>query len=451
MKSNIIIPKKIKVGFCNRTDTYSGKLGYIIMFDGKAWRKEKSWEGWRDKSIESQEFENNLSTGFTINLNKGGVGSGYSRWDTRMEKIRVYDQRGFEFEITLPNLLYILQNTNSIKGKGISGAMIFGWDGKDLVLIPEEAPEYQEMLEFNELQTKKVSRKELIPGGIYINNKNERVTFLEDNYFYDGEGNKKKVLYFTGIEYSWLGSSGIVKLEPKNIKSYTGETDSEYTNWYTKLQDYKGYKDYVEKTSYDYVYTPITDLYSSTLRERLYTEVTLKNGGKKYQKCRIYTDRRVLKETAIPTIVKTITNGIEYSSSNYDYINDYERKIMLEIGKNQFYYNTKEELFKEYTICTEKYVDRRTWSYRLLTDEEKEQKSHYWGDYYILLDDKYVSVSSSHNYKEETIDDVLYRTSVYSLRFGDYYSKTNPYNDDLTFPNDKELVNYYTIYKKVQN
>jgi len=191
MKSTIIIPKKIKVGFQERSDVYSKKLGYVIYNDDKVWRKEKSWEGWRDKSIEPQEFENNLSTGFTINLNKGGVGSGYSRWDTRMEKIRVYDQRGFEFEITLPNLLYILQNSSCVKGKGIDSACCFGWDGKDLVLIPEEAPEYQEMLEFNELQTKKVSRKELVQGGIYIDNKNEKGTFVEDNYFYDGEGNKR--------------------------------------------------------------------------------------------------------------------------------------------------------------------------------------------------------------------------------------------------------------------
>jgi len=55
-----------------------------------------------------------------------------------------------------------------MKGKGLEGTFVYAWDGKDLVLIPEEAPEYQEMLEFNELQTKKVSRKELIPGGIYI-------------------------------------------------------------------------------------------------------------------------------------------------------------------------------------------------------------------------------------------------------------------------------------------
>ncbi len=445
MKSTIIIPTKIKVGFCNRTDTYSGKLGYIIMFDGKVWRKEKSWEGWRDKSIESQEFENNLSTGFTINLNKGGVGSGYSRWDTRMEKIRVDDQRGFEFEITLPNLLYILQNSSCVKGKGIDSACCFGWDGKDLVLIPEEAPEYQEMLEFNELQTKKVSRKELIQGGIYIDNKNEKITFLEDNYFYDGEGNKKKVLY---IYRSSKYGGNISTLEPKNFKSYTGEIDTEYANWFTKLQDYKGYKDYIIKVSSEYKYTRITRLHYS-YRNSLYIKTECKNGSIKYLECTIHDDYKTLKPNAIPTINKTITNGIEYVSQSYSQ-SDYEKCALLKIGRKEIRYNNLKELLEANEICTREWVDRRTWSYHLLTDEEKQRDFFYFSEYYILLDGKYVKVDCTHDYKEETIDGVLHRTSIYSLRGESYYSG-NPYNDGLIFLSKKELVNYYTIYKKVQN
>ena len=35
MKSNIFIPKKINVGFRNRSGTYTGKLAYIIYYDDK--------------------------------------------------------------------------------------------------------------------------------------------------------------------------------------------------------------------------------------------------------------------------------------------------------------------------------------------------------------------------------------------------------------------------------
>lgn len=44
MKSEIIVPKKCKVGFNIRKDTYTKKLGYVIYHDGKVWRKQASWE-----------------------------------------------------------------------------------------------------------------------------------------------------------------------------------------------------------------------------------------------------------------------------------------------------------------------------------------------------------------------------------------------------------------------
>lgn len=50
MNTQLFIAEKVKVGFNKRTDTYTGKLGYVIGFDGKKWRKEPSWEGWRETS-----------------------------------------------------------------------------------------------------------------------------------------------------------------------------------------------------------------------------------------------------------------------------------------------------------------------------------------------------------------------------------------------------------------
>jgi len=38
MNNTIFIPKKIKIGFNERSDTYTGKLGYVIYHDGKVWR-----------------------------------------------------------------------------------------------------------------------------------------------------------------------------------------------------------------------------------------------------------------------------------------------------------------------------------------------------------------------------------------------------------------------------
>ena len=53
----ILIPKRCKVGFNERADTFTKMLGYVIMHDGKKWRKEDSWEKWREKYMTDEEFQ----------------------------------------------------------------------------------------------------------------------------------------------------------------------------------------------------------------------------------------------------------------------------------------------------------------------------------------------------------------------------------------------------------
>lgn len=248
----LFIPKKCKVGFNTRTDTYTGKLGYIIYNDGKIWRKEGSWESWREKYITDEEleqkklnsynnriesytgfynrylsykdsnikwqkdqynqikdtsleeyleinvglyanytynpskesnditinpieFENNPIEGFVLNKKVGG--DNYS-WNPRQTYCRVYDPRGWEFEISISNLLFILECTNSIKGKGLEGEFIYSWNGKDLVLLPCDSENYQSSLKHTELQSKKVSAKELKVGNTYVNSNGDELIYL---------------------------------------------------------------------------------------------------------------------------------------------------------------------------------------------------------------------------------------------------------------------------------
>ena len=119
--STIYVPKKINVGYQNRNDTYTGKLAYVIYYDEKGkLRKETSWNSWRDEKIPNNEFENVPTEGFVLNKHAGGVENSWG-WNARKSYCRVYDPRGFEFEITIENLLYILENCSSIKGKGLEG------------------------------------------------------------------------------------------------------------------------------------------------------------------------------------------------------------------------------------------------------------------------------------------------------------------------------------------
>lgn len=196
----IFVPTKINVGFQNRSDTYSGKLAYIIYFDEKGkLRKETSWQHWRDKEIQNEIYDNEPIKGFVLNKKVGG--DRYS-WNPRQTYTRVYDPRGFEFEITIPNLLWILENCNCIKGKGLEGQFVYGWDGKELVLVPVDSPDYQEIQAKNKVihNNEFIKSKDLIVGATYENLNGTQFVymgkfkpwFLMRNYYYSAS-----------IRYSW--------------------------------------------------------------------------------------------------------------------------------------------------------------------------------------------------------------------------------------------------------
>ena len=178
MKNNIFIPKTINVGYRNRYDTYTGKLAYIIYYDEKGkLRKETSWNSWRDKDIPNDEFENVPTEGFVLNKKAGDYSTG---WDHRHAYCRVYDPRGFDFEITIENLLYILENANCIRGKGLEGEFVYGWDGTNLVLMPVESPDYKEISEFNKIvhNNECIKAKDLILGATYLTKENTEWIYM---------------------------------------------------------------------------------------------------------------------------------------------------------------------------------------------------------------------------------------------------------------------------------
>jgi hypothetical protein len=195
--ASFFIPKRINVGFQERQGTYTGKLAYIIYFDEKGkLRKETSWNGWRDKKIDNEIFDNEPTSGFVLNKKAGGYSTG---WNHRQTYVRVYDPRGFEFEIDITNLLYILENATSTKGKGLEGEFVYGWSGKDLVLIPCESPDYVELVKLNELRhsEKKIGARDLKLGATYRTRENNEWIYLGKFDEYDSwNGSKKKTKSF---------------------------------------------------------------------------------------------------------------------------------------------------------------------------------------------------------------------------------------------------------------
>lgn len=173
----IFIPHKIRVGYNLRKDTYSGKLGYVIYYDEKGKiRKEPSFNNWIDKKEGVDEFDNDLLEGFVLNKKTGD----YSDWYHRQAYVRVYDPRGFEIEIGINNLLYILENCNCIKGKGLEGKFCYGYIGGDLVLLPEDSESYKKSKRYSDLLFNpiKVKSSELKVGNIYKLKNRDEVVYL---------------------------------------------------------------------------------------------------------------------------------------------------------------------------------------------------------------------------------------------------------------------------------
>lgn len=328
MNDKLFIADKIKVGFNLRKDTYTGVLGYVIGHDGKKWRKEPSWESWRchfkggpefeeekrrqfniklepfrhyydyyksdywknqletleknydtfepsssfsnDKRVRPVEFENVPTEGFVLNKKVGGTN--YS-WNNRATYSRVYDPRGFEFEITIPNLLYILQECNSYKGKGLEGHFVYAWDGKDLVLLPTTSVEYRESKKFTKLQSCKLSSKDLAIGCAYKTKKMEEYIYLgKFNWVeerWDSMHVDKRHVFINAKDYELLGTTSLTlfaeRLTDVSVDNYAELLDIfnkdercglvreiEVRGYYPKIQI-----SYYEKPKAETAYLPI--------------------------------------------------------------------------------------------------------------------------------------------------------------------------------------------------
>lgn len=213
MHNHLNIPATIKVGFQSRGGTYTGKLAYVTYFDQKGiLRKQKSWENWRDQKIPALELENEPLSGFVLNKK---VGENRWGWNPRKAWVRVYDPRDFEFEISVANLLFILEETSSIKGKGLEGDFVYAWGGTELVLLPTSSLEYKESVQFTSLQVKKITKKDMVEGCIYRTKDNNDYMYLGRHVFYTPDYGRDSNGNF-GFQYSGEKQHVFVSIDGKS-------------------------------------------------------------------------------------------------------------------------------------------------------------------------------------------------------------------------------------------
>jgi len=265
MKNTIFIPKTIKVGYQERKDTYTGQLAYIIYYDQRnVLRKEKSWQSWRDKKIQAQEFSNEPTSGFVLNKKVGDYSNG---WDHRKSYCRVFDPRNFEFEITIENLLYILENASSIKGKGLEGDFVYGWSGSDLLLIPVESPDYVELVKLNDLrhEHKKFDGKNLIVGATYKTDQNESLVYLGRFYESNGDRKETKTYFFYDLQSSYRKIRTVKSLTNTIIEVIDETCVEDFSNLMDELLKSDTYSEREQKNDkyVDYTYEDFKEVFAS--------------------------------------------------------------------------------------------------------------------------------------------------------------------------------------------
>lgn len=366
IRSSIFIPKTINVGYQNRSDTYTKKLAYVIYYDesGKL-RKETSWQSWRDEKLGNNEFDNVPTEGFVLNKK---VGDYVSDWNHRQAYVRVYDPRNFEFEITVENLLYILENTSSIKGKGLEGEFVYGWDGKDLILMPVESPDYKEIKEYTDILYNKetIKAKDLIIGATYLDKDNNEYIYMgkyncyESVYIHSREErriiNNYDEAYKTKIENIgkkyWFASKSKYSWDDEN--TYYFNQFKTLSKKFIKCKDTNCHTKYAElfdKMEKNKIYSPVDDSKDE------YIPMTLED----------------FKEIAIN----------EYHSKRRFINKNYDRFEIQEIrNENTKEYNGEYECYLG-RYCKDDFSNRMTYAYNIIPNEIeykiKTRDSYYGG------------------------------------------------------------------------
>lgn len=343
---SIFLPKKINVGFQNRNDTYTNKLAYVTYFDEKdKLRKEPSWNGWRDKEIPNEIYTNEPTEGFVLNKKVGG--DRYS-WNPRQTYTRVYDPRGFEFEITIPNLLWILENCNCIKGKGLEGEFVYGWDRGELLLIPTESPDYIKIKEGSETihNNTFIKAKDLIIGLTYEDLNGEQ-------YVYMGKSKPwytKKNYFYSSYNYDYkypLDNSWKVNIIESYISSNSYSYSKNHLTYYKDIQSDKN----------EFFFVKIGETNSIVHMESI---------TKKF--------KNVVSDTK-----ESFTNMLDLLYSNPTYIpNDYDAYKILELP------------FERFVLFCNKAINKSL---------EYDRDAVIWFEVGVLTEDKLLDKISIHYYK----------------------------------------------------
>ena len=204
IKESIFLPQTLKCGFNLRfteNDSYyryekdengkwkevlpqhtnepSYKVAFVSYYDEKGkFRHETSFNKWVSQDVPTEEHKNVPTKGFKI-FKQANRYSWNRFCSYRNVSVEVQDPRGWVFEISHDNLAWIIDNCNIFEGD-IEGEFVYGWDGKDRVLIPCASDTYRDLAKRSEKLINKgyIYPNELKPYHVYKTKRGELFAFI---------------------------------------------------------------------------------------------------------------------------------------------------------------------------------------------------------------------------------------------------------------------------------
>ncbi len=176
MSLDIKFPEEFYIGMITTRQSGGGKDDLPLAFitpngtDSAAVKRKATVDGWvsqnsgrTGQTVSSSVIKNEALGGFRLLdsiRHYSSFGSGSTKW-------RVEDPRGFELEISSPNLMQIMENTVVDQGE-ILDACIWSRNGKENYLVPVSSELYKQAVVNTERSQKSASLRDLKPGDSVI-------------------------------------------------------------------------------------------------------------------------------------------------------------------------------------------------------------------------------------------------------------------------------------------
>lgn len=231
----ISIPTQHYVGFAKREEGEI-PLGFMTPdgTDAAATKRKATVDNWAGTTtanqIDAMSFENTALTGFKLgrNIRHGGYG-----WGQGNVKWRIEDPRGFELEISSPNLAQIMTCTVIENGE-ILEACVWGRLGSENVLLPVSSDVYKAATANTERMNTKASLKDLKVGDHVTMQNGDEGEYMGSFFIIEVErygesrqtmfGTKKKFIIRRETEegttyFQAIGSPKLAVITPRDAKT----------------------------------------------------------------------------------------------------------------------------------------------------------------------------------------------------------------------------------------